>query len=1470
MKMMRFLGLLAAALAQTCAAAGSPTFQSAKPVWPEGRELQMNSFVEFRASFDAKDGERPVLRVTGSSVYRIRLNGEFAGYGPARAAKGFFRVDEWPLAAKAGRNEIVVEAAAYNCNNYYIPEWPGFLQAEVVADGRVMVATGVKGAFKAFETPRMVRCSRFSFQRAFNEAYSLDEGWKGAELPLAERPAQKLLERIAPLPDFPVTAFGAPISATKVVKSSAKYRPVRFVDDTPGEFKCFPADTLQCNVWRELQSVDVVPGQPVVSDGDAAQIAAGSGLVYNAGFNETGFPGMTVECRKAGRLWMAFDEILVDGKVNALRCTVGNGVAWDMKPGKYRIEAFEPYTFQYMHVYATEGEFKVSAPFVRGIKNPDAKRAAFKSSDPAIDKIFAAARETFAQNAVDVFTDCPSRERAGWLCDSFFTARSSLLFTGSAELERLFFQNYLLPEKFPDIPDGALPMCYPSDHPNHVFIPNWTMWFVLELDEYLARSGDRATVDALKPRLVKLIDYLKTFRNPDGLLEKLPSWVFVEWSEANKLVKDVNYPSNMTWAEVLDAMDRLYGMPELAEEAKKVRETVRRQSWTGRWFCDNAVRQADGSLKLSGKCTETCQYYAFMFGTATPQLYPDLWCTLLEDFGPKRHETKKHPEIFFSNAFIGNYLRLELLSRARLDRQLLDETKGYFSFMAERTGTLWEHDGPRASCNHGFASHAAVFYAKCVLGVQRIDARAKIVEVRPTDVPLKSCEATFPVSDGAVTYGWTDKGGKRSDSFKAPSGWRLVRVPAKVARKGVYAAYGRFSGKDPADRASVDVKFRNDLSRARGVAFDLTASNMSEFSGFMCYFRSGKGWYSSRFVPGNEGETKRVFVDKANVGVEGSPSGWRDVDTVRVSGWRGGTNDAAFTVANMVAVTNVSDVLVVQAQSCIARNPSERKSCTEFAARLAAALRVVGLDCDVVSDLDFDDKTLDGVKAVMLPYNPNLPADVIDALVKFSERGGKIFAAYGCPQRIFGLLGLANGGFMKSTGPGGRFGGLVRNGKGLAGQPEFAPQGSWATMKVKPLPGAEVVAWWGDPGSPTDLPALVRNPRGVYMGHVWMGSLKDESRALIKAIILDMLPEKRSAMEAAYAAAVKKAREDAAWAESVPSTTNAEFRAFWCHSPLGLGGGKTWDESIAILKKSGFNTILANLAWGGSADYPSEVLPRTTPELDTFAACKAACEKYGVRFHVWKVCYNLGGTRPPAEFIAKLKAEGRLQVSYGGKEEKWLCPSHPANQKLEIDAFVELAKKGPHGIHFDYIRYPGSDNCFCAGCRERFEKKYGAVSNWPADVRRDTARVAQWNEFRRDAITAVVRGVARRVRAEAPGVEISAAVFDNYATCRNGVGQDWALWCREGLLDFVCPMDYTNATSIFAGIVARQKALLGDFPLYPGIGLSSSGADAGGRLRRVVEQIMECRKAGCKGFTVFNFDAAAEEVLPVLSRGPTR
>ncbi|MDR2849780.1 MAG: hypothetical protein LBW77_04455, partial [Verrucomicrobiota bacterium] len=140
-----------------------------------------------------------------------------------------------------------------------------------------------------------------------------------------------------------------------------------------------------------------------------------------------------------------------------------------------------------------------------------------------------------------------------------------------------------------------------------------------------------------------------------------------------------------------------------------------------------------------------------------------------------RKQTKKHPEIHFANAFIGDYLRLELLSRQGLSSQILDETKGYFEKMEKLTGTLWENDTPTASCCHGFASHVTHLYYRDVLGVRSIDAVNRRVVLRFADVPLTHCSGTIPVGDGAVTVSWRKRDGKFQYTCKAPKGFE-VRV----------------------------------------------------------------------------------------------------------------------------------------------------------------------------------------------------------------------------------------------------------------------------------------------------------------------------------------------------------------------------------------------------------------------------------------------------------------------------------------------------------------------------------------------------------------------------------------------------------------------------------------------------------------------------------------------------------------------
>ncbi len=334
-----------------------------------------------------------------------------------------------------------------------------------------------------------------------------------------------------------------------------------------------------------------------------------------------------------------------------------------------------------------------------------------------------------------------------------------------------------------------------------------------------------------------------------------------------------------------------------------------------------------------------------------------------------------------------------------------------------------------------------------------------------------------------------------------------------------------------------------------------------------------------------------------------------------------------------------------------------------------------------------------------------------------------------------------------------------------------------------------------------------------------------------------------------------------------------EHRAFWCHSAFGLKD-RDWSESIAFLKRHGFNVIIPNMSWGTTAYYPSQVLPvhaSVAERGDQIEQCLAACRRDGVQCHIWRVNWNTGN-RMSAELAAEFRAAGRIQVSDTGENAQlWLCPSHPENQRLEIEAQLEVVRNyAVDGVHFDYIRYPGHNYCFCAGCRARFETSIGTpVKAWPRDAVRGGEHYQRYLEFRRENITRVVREVAQRAPQIRPGVQISAAVFRNALSDRDSIGQDWPLWCERGWLDFVCPMNYIDSTRAFQSVVEMQKTLVGKVRLYPGIGLScwKDGSDYPLKLSR---QITAVREAGLKGFTVFNFDASAEHALPYLSLGATR
>ncbi len=690
--------------------------RQAKPVWLKDRETEMNLSVAFEATADSLLGTE--LHLTAAMFYRVLVNGRFVAFGPARTAKGYARVDVLSLSAynsDNGKNTVRIEVVGYHCRSLSTCLQPSFLCAELVRGDTVIAYTG-----RDFTAAEMLqkeqRVERFSIQRHFTEVWDLtrENGQRVAPAVLEKSPI--FLPRVAPYPHYEDIWLGRAASrGTFVQDDTLPISPERYSWKViPEQWGRFVAEEIPKKPFRFVQAqaqtiTERKPALPVV-------LREGQYALFDFSRIECGFLQLALSNAEEADVVVAFTEYC-DGETFAFTRMNCHNVLEYALPASYEgiLQSFEPYTAQYAIVMVKKGSIGLLDFGIKTFERDmcGARKVAFQEKIHA--DIYDAALRTFAHNAVDLYTDCPSRERAGWLCDSYFTATAEHHFFGSAPVEDAFLENFRL-FRDPFLDNGMLPMCYPADLKKDPdggghHIPQWCMWYVLEVAEHLTERNKTADPELFRETVEGVINYLAKFENEDGLLENLPSWNFVEWSDANSWTKNVNYPTNFLYAAVLLAANRLYGDEALVEKAHRVQKRTAELSFDGELFTDNAVRGEDGVLRNTGNTSEAGQYYALLFGNIdwNAPKYEKLRQYVLTNFKGAADTGRRFVPV---NAFIGLYLRLKALLQLGLYQQLLDDVGDFFGGMAEKTGTLWEYREMKGSYDHGFASYAA--YAMCV------------------------------------------------------------------------------------------------------------------------------------------------------------------------------------------------------------------------------------------------------------------------------------------------------------------------------------------------------------------------------------------------------------------------------------------------------------------------------------------------------------------------------------------------------------------------------------------------------------------------------------------------------------------------------------------------------------------------------------------------------------------------------------
>lgn len=193
----------------------------------------------------------------------------------------------------------------------------------------------------------------------------------------------------------------------------------------------------------------------------------------------------------------------------------------------------------------------------------------------------------------------------------------------------------------------------------------------------------------------------------------------------------------------------------------------------------------------------------------------------------------------------------------------------------------------------------------------------------------------------------------------------------------------------------------------------------------------------------------------------------------------------------------------------------------------------------------------------------------------------------------------------------------------------------------------------------------------------------------------------------------------------------------------------------------------------------------------------------------------------------------------------------------------QVLKYNIDGIHLDYMRFPVNqrysyDSLTCSV----FKQKFGYS---PREVSQDDGSMVwcEWIGWNAGQITEFVKETRKLIDRSGKKLVLGLDVFPNPGTAKVLIGQDWESWAGLGLIDFICPMFYTNDLNLFREYTARAVKIAGKgYGVYPGIGVHTSHNRITNEL--LVKEVQIARKEGTGGIVFFSGNSFTQPMRDTL------
>jgi uncharacterized lipoprotein YddW (UPF0748 family) len=276
-----------------------------------------------------------------------------------------------------------------------------------------------------------------------------------------------------------------------------------------------------------------------------------------------------------------------------------------------------------------------------------------------------------------------------------------------------------------------------------------------------------------------------------------------------------------------------------------------------------------------------------------------------------------------------------------------------------------------------------------------------------------------------------------------------------------------------------------------------------------------------------------------------------------------------------------------------------------------------------------------------------------------------------------------------------------------------------------------------------------------------------------------------------------------------------EYRALWVDAYHdGIKSRQQIDELIETARAGNFNALILQVRRRGDTYYPSSIDPWAPDAVRGFDALAYAIERahtFGIEVHAWATTLAIwGGDTPTTAPDHVFNQHGRgtsgrdywLATSSGGEELPddgvyYLDPGHPDAVDYTVAVYAELASRyALDGLHLDRVRYPWQNWGYNPTALARFQAQTGRKDRPDPDD-------AEWLQWRRDQVTALVRRVYLVSTSANPRLRVSAALSAAGSPPGSSAPwqtrtpythqlQDWQAWLEEGILDLGVPMIYRD------------------------------------------------------------------------------